>query len=208
MMSQNLQRVRGIKRLRRAPISVTVWTLASVGFVSGCAPALVESNLDPMPGSTDPAIGQSGTRHQYRRVDQSDLTFDQAKDAAAAMTFNSMPGHLAIFETKTYDGELTYIHDNVYAPGVVPTQLYWIGANRPVSTKDRNLDWNWVDGTAVPPSIASTWFIDFMEGPVPEGVGFFGGLAGKQLGDYSVANPGRIVGGYIIEFESAEAAPR
>src|SRR4051812_40251389 len=75
--------------------------------------------------------GSGGNDHFYERIDQTGLTFSQAKSAAEGMTFLGMPGHLAVFETANYTNELNFVNTNVYSPGVVSNRIYWAGANTP-----------------------------------------------------------------------------
>jgi hypothetical protein len=150
---------------------------------------------------------QNGTAHYYKRVDQRGLTFDQARAAAASMTFMGLPGHLAIFENATYSQEFAFVHDNVYnVVGVIDRAIYWVGASRPQSTAPGTMGWSWLDGTAVPTTITSTWNIDFQEGQVAEGAGFFQ-LTSTQLWDYAMSNPTGLVGGYVVEFEAPQPGP-
>lgn len=73
--------------------------------------------------------GTGANNHYYERIDQTGVTYDQAVTAAAALSFNGLPGHLAIFETGNYANEFAFVDTNVYAPGVTDNRGYWIGAN-------------------------------------------------------------------------------
>jgi hypothetical protein len=144
--------------------------------------------------------GTGANSHYYQRIDQTNLTFDQAKAAAAAKSSNGLPGHLAIFETNNYANEFTFVRDDVYAPSNTSNRIYWAGASRPQSNNSGNLDWTWVDNTPVPTSITNTWNIDFAEGNIPEGIAYFQ-PASAQLWDYDKNNASGFVSGYVVEFE-------
>jgi hypothetical protein len=148
-------------------------------------------------------VAQGGNGHFYRRI-EAEVSFDQARAMAALQMFQSLPGHLVVFETPTYEQEVAFVHDQIYRRGVANHRVYWIGASRTWSEKEASLGWNWVDGQPVPPSIAGTWIIDFAEGPIREGACFFWAEA-PQIGDYAASNPTDLASGYIVEFEPPEA---
>src|SRR4051794_30709874 len=62
--------------------------------------------------------GTGATGHYYDRIDQTGLTYPQAVAAAAASSFNGLPGHLVIFDNNNYANEFSFVDTNVYAPGV------------------------------------------------------------------------------------------
>jgi hypothetical protein len=146
-------------------------------------------------------VASGGNGHFYDRVDQTNLTFDQARTAAAALSFTGMPGHLVIFETPTYAAELSFVNANVYAPGVQSSRMYWVGASSPSGNSGT---YNWVDATAVPQSISDQWNIDHFEGAGTEGIGFF--QPNTTLWDYIATNSSAAVSGYVVEYDVPEPA--
>ncbi|MGH7242865.1 MAG: hypothetical protein ACREJD_05550 [Phycisphaerales bacterium] len=140
--------------------------------------------------------GSGGNNHYYERVDQINLTFAAAKNAAAARSFAGLPGRLLILETANYSAELNFVFDNVYAPGVVSERMYWAGAILPAATNT----WAWIDGSSIPASPG--WSVDHFEGPGDEGGGFFR-TSSRTLWDYIVTNSSNLVSGYIVEYAGA-----
>lgn len=184
---------------------VQITLLAGVaGLLSSCASATVSPAVTAMPPSHASlprwSVESGGNGHYYQRVDQPDLTFDQARQAASAMTFQGLPGHLAIFETPTYDVEVKFVHAEAYAPGVQDDRVYWVGASRAASAAAGPEGWTWVDGNSVPPSLTTGWNIDFHEGQVAEGATFFQ-ARDVRIWDYDATNSSKLVSGYIVEFE-------
>lgn len=139
--------------------------------------------------------GSGGNGHWYERIDQTGLTFDAAKNAAASLSYLGLPGRLVIFETATYASELAFVYNNVYAPGVPSNRVYWAGARSP----DGNNPWTWVDGSVVPTSITSSWTIDHAEGPGASGI-HFGFAPATNLWDYIASNSANLVSGYVAEY--------
>ena len=143
--------------------------------------------------------GTGANGHYYERVDQSGLTFPQAVAAAAARTFNGLPGHLVIFDHNNYANEFGFVDANVYA-GAPDSRIYWAGAQWDGVTGSTRDHWFWVDGSNVPTSITNGWNIDQFEGPGPNGIGFFQ-FNSHTLWDYIQTNSSGAESGYIVEFE-------
>jgi hypothetical protein len=175
--------------VRRVPVVVP----ALLGVLVACGVARAA------PVEWTPASGGDG--HFYERIDQINLTFDQARTAAAALNFGGVPGHLAIFETPTYSSELAFVNTNVYAPGVQSSRMYWVGASSPSGNSGT---YTWVDGTAVPQSISDQWNIDHFEGAGTEGIGFF--VPNSTLWDYIATNSSSAMSGYVVEYDVPEPA--
>ena len=181
--------------------SGTKAVLAAAVLVGACAPVVTSAGVPSAAAPNMEAAGGGGLHiHQYQRVDR-EVTFEQARDAAAAMTRGNLRGHLAVFESPGYAAELEYVHRTVYAPGAPNHRVYWVGAYRPASPAAGIAGWTWLDGSPVPPAITSTWLIDFFEGQVAEGAGLFWLEPPPRLGDYATTNPSKLVSGYIVEFE-------
>src|ERR1700744_649200 len=141
-------------------------------------------------------VASGGNNHYYERVDTGAITYDAALSAAAALSFNGLPGHLAILDTADYTAERDFIFNNVYSPGVTSSRAYWVGATTPSSGSP----WTWLDGSTVPTSITNTWDIDFAEGNVREGATFFQ-TNSDTIWDYAASNPSNLSSGFIVEFE-------
>jgi hypothetical protein len=169
-----------------------------------CKPALVvimfaylgvsRARIDAAPIQWTVASGGNG--HYYERIDQTNLTFEQAEADASALTFNSQPGHLVILDTSDYSAERDFVFQNVYSPAVTSSEVYWLGAFLPAG----NSTWSWVDGSTVPSSISNGWDVDHNEGPGDEGGCFFN-TSSNTVWDYIASNSSHFVGGYLVEFE-------
>src|SRR5436853_3555154 len=117
--------------------------------------------------------GTGANGHFYDRIDQTGLTYPQAVAAAAASSFNGLPGHLVIFDNNNYTNEFNFVDANVYAPGVSDSRIYWVGASWDGVTGTNRDHWFWLDGSNPPTSITNTWNIDQAEGAGPDGIAFF-----------------------------------
>jgi len=138
-----------------------------------------------------------GNGHFYERIDQANLTFSAALTAAAARTHNGVQGHLLILESARYTDELNFVFNQVYAPGVVPNRVYWIGATLAAGA---GATWQWINGFSVPES--NTWWVDHAEGPGAEGAGFYA-PSFHYIGDYIMTNSTNLISGYVVEFDIA-----
>ena len=174
---------------------MNTWTTAMLSIAISLVSAAVSVAA---PVQWTAASGGNGL--YYERIDQTGLTFDQAKSAAAAKSYLGQPGHLAVFETANYTNEFNFVYANVYSPGASSDRVYWVGASRAITTGGgAGENWKWVDGTAVPTSITSGWNIDFFEGSVDEAANFFRPTS-ATLWDYASSDPSNYVNGYVVEY--------
>ena len=160
--------------------------------------------LAPSAGLAAPvqwATSAGGNGHWYERIDQTGLTFDAARNAAAGLSYLGDPGRLVVFETATYASELAFVMNNVYAPGVQGNRMYWVGASSP----DGFNPWTWIDGTPVPTTITAGWNIDHYEGPGSYGAGFF--QPSTTLWDSIKTDTSGYVSGYVVEYAPSSAVP-
>jgi hypothetical protein len=156
----------------------------------------IEAGAVPVEWTT----ASGGNGHFYERVEQTGLTYGQAVTAAAARSFNGLPGHLVVFETPTYAAEFNFVDANVYAPGVTESRTYWAGAGWDGLGNNRG-GWQWVDGSTVPTSITNGWNIDQFEGAGPEGISFFQS-GSHTLWDYIQTNSSGFVNGFVVEYQT------
>ena len=140
-------------------------------------------------------VASGGNGDFFERVDTTAITYDAALAAAAAMSFDGLTGHLATLDVPNYTTERDFLFNSVYSPGVTSGRIYWVGATTP----NNSSPWTWLDGVTVPSAIVSTWDIDFAEGNVREGAGFFE-TNSDTLWDYAATNPSNLSIGYIVEF--------
>lgn len=137
------------------------------------------------------------------------VTYSQALAGAAERSYNGMPGHLVIFDNANYAAELQFVNQYVYAPYVqYDLNCCWIGAYRPAGAAGTKYDgWSWADGSLIPASITSNWYVDQFEGAdKDEGAVLYS--PGPQPGDYAASDLSNLIRGYIVEYgNNASAIP-
>ncbi|MBY0263491.1 MAG: hypothetical protein K2Q20_14190 [Phycisphaerales bacterium] len=144
-------------------------------------------------------LATGGNGQFYERVEAPGLTFADARAAAESRIFNGFFGRLLVLETANYAAERDWVFANVYSPGLgTGSQFYWVGATRPNAIGPVADNWTWTDGVSVPTSVSNAWVVDFAEGNVPYGAGFFAANQ-NTLGDYGRSSTA-IVRGYVVEY--------
>lgn len=172
-------------------------TLTAFAATASLSPSLALATPLDWPAET------GGSGNWYERIDTPGLTFEQARDAAASMTFLGLQGRLLVLEMENYNAELNWVFENIYSPELsAGLQVYWVGATRPGSGGMGNVGWTSINGEAVNPSIVgSTWTADYMEGNTPYGACYYlNNVAG--IGDYAQSNPTNLVRGFIVEYSA------
>lgn len=138
--------------------------------------------------------------HYYEKIESVNITWDAAKAAAASLSYQGLPGHLVVLDSATYADEFAFVAGQVYAPGVQIGRIYWLGASREVNDLITHQEgWNWIDGSAVPTSITNGWNIDFHEGDVRQGAGFYDTSSGT-VWDYDALSQSGLTSGFLVEY--------
>lgn len=136
--------------------------------------------------------------HHYQVIDQPNITWDQARLAAAAMSYQGVQGHLAT---------ITDASEDAFVQSLGGTHYRWIGGFQNTSSgsfSEPAGGWEWVTGE---PMVYTNWNAGV---PEPNNTGINGAedfmeiienVAGVAYG-WNDADPLAHGGGFIVEFDS------
>jgi|GEM_PF-3171929 len=145
-------------------------------------------------------VASGGNGNFYERVEATNFTYTQARDAAAARSHNGLQGRLLVLENATYAAERGFVFNFVYSVGSPAEAIYWVGATRNNTIGNSRENWTWLTGEAASTSVTNGWNIDFFEGTAKSyAMGFFQNSS-STLWDYAQDNSTRRAGGYIVEY--------
>jgi len=173
----------------------------TIGLILGFGTAAARANVGPVQWT----VGSGGDGNYYERVDvgtSAGLTYDEAVSDAAAMSYDGMPGELAVLDNSDYTAAFNFIYTNVYSPGVSSGEIYWVGNSNPdPGTGNPDDLWTWLNGEVASSTVVATWNIDYAEGGrgAREGMGYYE-TGSSQLWDYIATDSNSLSGGYIVEF--------
>ena len=149
-------------------------------------------------------VGSGGNGHWYQLVIDPGLTYDQAKTAAAGLTYADpntkqvLQGSLLVLDNSDYTAEFNFTFDKVFTPYLPANQRsYWIGASSPTGNSG---DWTWINGSTVPKTTTDGWAIDHFEGPGREGATYYD-TGDRRVYDY-LASASSLAEGYVVEYQS------
>jgi hypothetical protein len=101
------------------------------------------------PADAGPVVFFAGTDNYYQVVEIK-LTWDEARDAAAAQTYLGRTGRLA---TITSDAENNFVIDHVI-PNLSDGDSYWLGGLQPPGSDEPAGGWRWITDE---PFVYSKW---------------------------------------------------
>jgi VCBS repeat protein/HYDIN/CFA65/VesB family protein/lectin-like protein len=175
-----------------APTVVQITADAPMG--SAAAPLTVNDTGVPLPlvdGNTGPPVYNSANGHWYQEVQGPALTWAQARDAAAALSYDGLPGHLT---TVTSSDEVRFIVNNV--PNAQSGTTHWIGAYQDHLAPDYREPtggWRWVTG--------EKWDYTNWNGGEPNNAGGEDFLQWLPSGIWNDLPGGAAITAYLVEYE-------
>jgi hypothetical protein len=86
----------------------------------------------------------------YQFVYGEGLTWSQARDFAAAQSYNGRPGHLATIDSEGEMSFVLYAHRGERPTGCSDGSQVWLGGFQPGGSSEPGGDWQWVTGGSVP----------------------------------------------------------
>ncbi len=150
--------------------------------------------------------------HYYQVVvPDGGINWNDAKSAAASMTFLGAPGHLATITSAEENQFILSLFDPSSAAGQA-----WLGGFQPSGSQEPAGGWQWITGE---PWVYTNWYVAANGSTEPNNDGgnenvlgfYFGGSNGLALGRWNDFNEGLTTHfspfTYVVEFEPQAAAP-